>query len=144
VPITVDPRLQEIDLGIFQGLTWAEAEHQYPALCDRIIRDRNYIPIPQAESLPAVRTRAHQWWQWCLQNHVPGHTVWIVSHGGFMQHLISEILGCAYTWKLPIPLTALFEFWLSPLPTIANDMPNQCYNPECWQIKRFGETPHLS
>ena len=86
--------LQEMHQGIFQGLTWAQAQAQYPELCDQLLSSRVWQPVPQAESLIEARARAHRWVRHVLNQHQPGEVVWAVSHEGFLQHLIAVIMGC--------------------------------------------------
>ncbi|MEO0458721.1 MAG: histidine phosphatase family protein [Cyanobacteria bacterium P01_A01_bin.114] len=139
--------LQELHQGIFQGLTWAEATAQYPELCRRLTSTLTYCPVPQAETLTAARQRA----QHCaayLTQHPPGNVVWVVSHGGFLQHLIAAILGCDRTWQISLSYTALFEFWLVQAPpqtAVEGAVEGQTnrFNPECWQVKQFNNTEHL-
>lgn len=138
-PLQLVADLQELHQGIFQGLTWAEASHRHPQLCASLTSSLDYQPIPEAETLVAAHGRAVHWYQTLWQRHAPGDTVWMVTHGGFMQQLIRVILGCDRTWQLPIRHTALFEFWLlGPVHSKGSQ-----HNPECWKILKFNETPHL-
>lgn len=136
------PALQEIDNGIFQGLTWPEACQQFPELCQQLQSSLDWLPIPEAESLVAIRDRANQFIQQLLQQHQNCDRIWIISHGGLLPHLISALLGCDRVWGIPIPPTALFEFWLD------RDRwdGNRCFanlNSSLWQIHRFNDCPHL-
>ncbi|NEP16108.1 MAG: histidine phosphatase family protein [Leptolyngbya sp. SIO4C1] len=142
-PLTVtlaDP-LQELHAGILQGLTWAEATVRYPDLCQRLMQQLDYWPVPQAEPLSAGRARAQRWLTDCLKQHQPGDVIWAVSHAGLMQHLIAAVLGCDRTWQIPIQHTAVFEFWLAQTAWTASD--RNRFNPEFWQIRRFNDTAHL-
>ena len=82
------PDLQEIDQGIFQGLTWAQAGAQYPDLCRQLTQSLEWQPVPQAESPTEARTRAKQWLMNLLATHQPPDVVWAISHGGLMQQLV--------------------------------------------------------
>lgn len=134
-----DADLQELHQGIFQGLTWAEASQRYPQVCAALTSSLDYQPVPGAETPMAAYQRAIGWYQTLWQRHGVGDVVWIVSHGGFLQHLMRVILGCDRTWQIPIRHTALFEIWLLA-PQLTQD--NQ-HNPEYWKIIKFNETPHL-
>lgn len=136
----IESALQELHQGIFEGLTWAEACHQYPQVCSSLSATFDFLPVPGAESPEQAHQRAVAWYQTLWQRHAPGESIWMVSHGGFMQHLIRVILGCDRSWQIPIGHTALFEFWL-----VSSDLNqgNQT-NPECWKVLKFNETPHLS
>lgn len=134
--------LQEMHPGIFQGLTWAEAIAHYPDLCDRLMTSLEWQPVPQAESLVEARTRAQSWVNQMLSKHAPGDTIWAVSHAGLMLHIIAVIMGCDRTWKVTLPHTTIFEFWLQSThwQTLGQDR----FNPEYWILRRFNDTAHLN
>ncbi len=133
--------LQEIHQGIFQGLTWSEAQKRYPHRCNQLLNTRQWQPVPQAESPVAARNRAKIWISHILHRHQPGETVWAISHAGIMQQVVSVILGCDRTWKIPIHHTARFEFWLSQ--TSWHTLTTDRYNPEYWILHRFNDSSHL-
>ncbi|MEM9805063.1 MAG: histidine phosphatase family protein [Cyanobacteria bacterium P01_D01_bin.56] len=137
--LQLDPLLHELHQGIFQGLTWIEASQRYPDLCAQLIKTLDYQPVPEAEPLKAAHQRAIDWYQKLWQRHQPGEVLWLVSHGGFMQHMVRVILGCDRTWQIPIRNTAIFELWL--IKPYAH--PSSQDNPELWKIVKFNETPHL-
>ena len=138
-PLRLEPDLQELHQGIFQGLTWAEASQRYPQICATLTATLDYQPVPGAETLMAAHRRASRWCHTLWQRHPSGGWVWVVTHGGFMQQLIRVILGCDRTWQIPIHHTALFEFWLLS----SGLTPASQHNPECWKISKFNNTPHL-
>jgi 2,3-bisphosphoglycerate-dependent phosphoglycerate mutase len=81
IPITYTTALTELHGGIFQGLTWPEAQAKYPELCHQLESSPTLIPIPGAESAQAGRQRAHQlamggfcntWWLHCWATIGPG------------------------------------------------------------------------
>lgn len=148
--------LQEMHQGIFQGLTWLEAQSQYPELCAQLLSSLRWQPVPQAESLVAARVRSHRWIHHILSLHSPGDVVWMISHAGILQQIIAVIMGCDRTWKIPVAHTALFEFWLaaaspeaSSLALVAAPLANNLpaadrFNAEYWQIRRFNDHSHLT
>ncbi|NJM99292.1 MAG: histidine phosphatase family protein [Phormidesmis sp. RL_2_1] len=141
--------LREVHPGIFQGLTWAEAQIRYPELCGQLLSSLTWQPVPEAESLAATRARASAWVKHILQTHRGGETIWAVSHGGILQQIISVMLGCDRTWKMPIDHTAIFEFWLAATPPSTaqpaswQPLANDQFNPEYWHIRRFNDCSHL-
>ncbi len=141
VPLILDEPLQEIHPGIFQGLTWSEANIKYPNICRDLMTSLAWQPVPKAESPAAARTRAQQWMDHLLVRHRPGDTVWAISHAGLMIQLISTILGCDRTWKLTIHHTAIFEFWLAD--THWQTLTQDRFNPEYWMLRRFNDSSHL-
>ncbi|MBF2097498.1 MAG: histidine phosphatase family protein, partial [Gloeomargaritaceae cyanobacterium C42_A2020_066] len=142
-PVRLDVRqdLRELDQGILRGLTWAEAEQRYPQLCQQLLRTPTLIPIPGAESPAAGRQRAEAFLASLLTEAQPGETHWVVSHAGFLMHLISALLGCPQTWGLDIYPTAVFEFALD----VSEGRPAglEAWNPSRWRIGRFNGTDHL-
>jgi 2,3-bisphosphoglycerate-dependent phosphoglycerate mutase len=133
--------LKEFQNGIFQGLTWAEAMSQYPELCQALESSPDWIPIPQAETLEAARSRAHQFIQRLLSRHQNGDHVWIISHSWIMQHLIAELLECDRSWRLRASNTALFEFWIDR--DRWNRTDQNRFNTDLWQVRRFNDCQHL-
>ena len=133
--------LQEFQNGVFSGLTWAEAQGLYPDLCKTLESSLDWIPIPKAESLQAGRDRADRFVHSILNHHKNGDCLWIISHSWILEHLIAVLLGCDRTWKIQIPNTALFEFWLD---CSRWRQPGQnCFNNELWRIQRFRDCQHL-
>ncbi len=141
IAIAYADELKEFQNGIFQGLTWAEAMSQYPELCQALESSPDWIPIPQAETLEAARSRAHQFIQRLLQHHRNGDQVWIVSHSWIMQHLIAELLECDRSWRLRASNTALFEFWVDRDRWERTDQNR--FNTDLWQVRRFNDCQHL-
>lgn len=133
--------LKEIHNGVFQGLTWQEAQDRYPALCCALETSLEWLPIPGGESLQAVCDRAHIFVHQLLTRHANTDKVWIVTHGGLLQFLIAQLLGCDRVWGLQIKPTALFEFRLDLSRWSLGDQNR--FNTALWQIDRFNDTFHL-
>ncbi|WP_126147925.1 histidine phosphatase family protein [Synechococcus elongatus] len=110
IPLLVQPALTEIDLGCLTGLTWPEAEQRYPDLCQQLLRDRHWRPIPEAETLSDCRLRAEQV---CTQLIHTEADLWVISHGGFLQHLLAALLGCDRSWGLDWPLLGAIDLSLA-------------------------------
>lgn len=133
--------LKELQNGVFQGLTWQEAQTLYPELCHALETSPEWLPIPQAESLQAASDRARTFVQTLINRHTNTDQIWIISHGGILQFLIAELLGCQRVWGLQINPTALFEFQLDLRRWHLEDQNR--YNPALWQIHRFHDFQHL-
>jgi broad specificity phosphatase PhoE len=142
-PITLASELAEFQNGIFQGLTWAEAQAQYPDLCHTLEASPDWLQIPGAETLLQARQRSKQFVEQLVARHSPGDQVLIVSHSWILQHLIASLLGTDRAWRLPIHNTARFEFWVdqSRWSRIA---PETRLNTDLWQIRRFNDDRHLA
>lgn len=141
VQLTLWPDLQEIKNGILEGLTWAEAQEQYPELAVALTASSDWIPIQGAESLKAARDRAQQFIHTLMAQHKNEDRLWIVTHGGFLQYLVAAMLGSDRTWSLSIPPTAVFEFELDL--DRWNTTDQNRYNPLLWKILRFNDASHL-
>ncbi|MFE4107796.1 histidine phosphatase family protein [Almyronema epifaneia] len=141
IPLIAKTNLQECHQGIFQGLTWTEAQKQYPQLCQQLLSTLDWLPIPQAESPEQVRQRSHVFLNHLFGQHGNGDRLWIVSHSGLLQHLIANLLGSDRSWQIAIAHTSLFEFWID---CDRWDLTDQTrYNTELWQIRRFNDCSHL-
>jgi 2,3-bisphosphoglycerate-dependent phosphoglycerate mutase len=136
------PALAEFQNGIFQGLTWAEAQAQHPELCQQLETSRDWLPIPGAETPRDARDRVTQFWQDILTTHTNGETLLIVSHSWIMQHLISQLWGSDRSWRIPIHNTAVFEFWIDHDRWSRQD--DSRLNTDLWQIVRFNDISHLT
>jgi 2,3-bisphosphoglycerate-dependent phosphoglycerate mutase len=135
------PELAEYQNGVFQGLTWAEAQAQYPQLCDQLEASLDWIPVPGAETLRQARDRVERLADYLLLKHRNGDRVWLVSHGWIMQQFIAALLGSARSWRISIKNTAYFEFWIDQSRWYRQD--ENRLNTELWQIIRFNDTHHL-
>ena len=142
VPIQSHNHLLEIHNGVLQGLTWAEAQRDYPDLCRDLTRSNAWIPIPGSEYPAQVFERAKQFVEWLREHHQSGDRIWLFSHGGFMQHLLAQLMGCDRLWGISIPPTGLFELELNLQywSTYTDDR----YTGHLFRILRFNQTPQLS
>jgi broad specificity phosphatase PhoE len=136
------PALQEIENGILEGLTWTEVQEQHPALSAALMASSDWISVPGAESLKAARDRAQQFVQTLTTQHRNEDKLWIITHGGFLQHLVAAILGSDRTWGFSISPTALFEFELDLDRWNMSDQNR--YNTLLWKIRRFNDATHLN
>lgn len=142
VALTHCSELQEVNNGILEGLTWAEAQMRHPSLCTELMEAADWIPIPAAESWTEVRARAESLTRRLMAQHHNHDRLWLVSHGGFLQYVVSSLLSSNRTWGLSIPPTAIFEFeidlerWEE-----SGQVP---HNALLWRIRRFNEVGHLS
>lgn len=141
IQVNYADELKEFQNGIFTGLTWAEAQAQYPELCDRLEASPDWIAIPNAETLEAARDRAQRFVHRTIDQHQNGDHLLIVTHSWILQHLIAELLGSDRSWRIPARNTALFEFWIERSRWHRTD-PNR-FNTDLWQIRRFNDCQHL-
>jgi len=76
--IELDPRLAEIDLGHWEGLTWTDVERDHRESFERRKADRWNIPVPGGESFADIAVRVGAW----LGDVGEQGIVLAVSHGG--------------------------------------------------------------
>ena len=90
VTLATDPRLMEINAGIFQGLTWSEINDRYAAEAARWKTQDPDFRIPQGESRRDVMLRAGP----RLTRSVAGHRpVVVLAHGGSLSAGLESLLG---------------------------------------------------
>ncbi|MBN1564548.1 MAG: histidine phosphatase family protein, partial [Anaerolineae bacterium] len=128
MPIVPEPRVVEVDLGDWQGLTRAEAEiwdtDRYAAYRAAMPHD----PTPNGESWLAVRVRVRAAFDDLSQRHA-GQTIALVSHGGTIGQLITSLFG-----EIKRPTLTNTSITL-----LARDTPESA-----WNLARVAWTPHLN
>lgn len=120
-PVTIDS-FRERDVGVFEGLTQAEAKAMHPALWAQDIT-RQWAAGPDGgESIADVVTRVHQGLVQ-LTSLYPTQVVLLVAHG-FVAKVIRALargdFSDFYTWQLSNgAMLALEDFELKILPAIS-------------------------
>jgi broad specificity phosphatase PhoE len=142
IALQPDNALLEIHNGVLQGLTWNEAQTQYPQICETLSQSLNWIPIPEAETPELVFARAGTFIHRILCAHANGDRLWVFSHGGILQHLVAQLMGCDRVWGIPIPPTGLFEFEINL--DLWEVQGNDRYAAHFCRILQFNTTPHLA
>lgn len=125
------PQLRERRYGVFEGLTYAEAEAHFPQLYQRLhARDPDLQPLAGGESLVALYLRVSAALQQMAARH-PGQTVVAVTHGG--------VLDIANRLVRHLPLSAPRDF------AIPNAGLNWLTLREGkWQIESWADVAHLA
>jgi probable phosphoglycerate mutase len=111
LPIATDPRLREIDVGVWQGLTFDEVSERFPIEA-AAWRDGGDGRRGGGESLVEVGARAVAAVDDALLDLADGRTLVVVTHGAAGRAIVASMIG------LPTP------FWRS-LGSLAN-----C----CWSL----------
>jgi len=100
VPVTLDPRLREFDVGRWQGLTRAEIAATDDGDLLAAWRRGDDVPIGGAERPTELGRRGAQ----ALREHVEkvdGGTLLVVAHGALLRNTVMDLLGIAQPqWKL--------------------------------------------
>ncbi len=109
VAIQVQPALRERHFGLFQGMTYQEAEQKHPEAYRRFHgRDEHYTPPEGGESLLSLSLRVKHCLEAIARQH-PGEKVLIVTHGGVLDvvHRLATGKDLASPRDFTIPNAAL-------------------------------------
>jgi probable phosphoglycerate mutase len=123
-----DERLQEFNLGVFQGLTREEINQHYPNEWRDFEADYWNYRVTNGESRRALQTRAHDVFQHIVA-HATGPEVAIVSHGGTIRTLLLRLFAGA-------PELNHFHLENTSLTTIAREGNR-------WRLHELAAVPHL-
>mgnify|MGYP001153685010 CR=1 FL=1 len=95
------PGLNEIDFGEWDGLTYFEIKDKYSNLADDWLNKTSEVQIPDGESWEDFKTRVLSGLRKIL-NENENKNILVVSHGGPIKAIISEVLGLNLTsfWKI--------------------------------------------
>jgi broad specificity phosphatase PhoE len=94
VPLNLDGRLKEIDVGPLTGLTLDEVKERFPKTYAAWQEGTFWGSVPGGESRLAFSTRVCTAMAEIVSRH-SGESVAVVSHGGALGIYLSELLGLA-------------------------------------------------
>ena len=128
LPVTLDQRLRERNLGVFEGLTAPELEAKYPEEFEKYKTEDQSFVVPGGESAMQVQHRAME----CLNELAWRHKeeILVVSHGGLLSAVLRHVLA------------------------ISNDAPRRFHRPNAswnvftcekgrWKLETWGDVSHL-
>ncbi|MCE9672252.1 histidine phosphatase family protein [Myxococcus stipitatus] len=92
--VTVDEAFREIDFGLFEGLTYEEAERRHPAIYAEWMAHPEQVRFPEGETFSEMRERVRAGGRALRARH-PSQCFALVSHGGVNRTLLAEALGMA-------------------------------------------------
>ncbi len=90
--IRTDPRLMEINVGTWGGLTWEVVKAQMPDYEAKYANGVDFRRSPEGETLADVEARGVPAVSGIANEHL-GQTVLIVSHGLLLNRVIHSLLG---------------------------------------------------
>ena len=94
-PVTVDPRLREVHIGGWSGLTMAEIETRYPEELERWLAGDPEHTFDGGETYAAMGERVVSAVEGIAARH-PDEEVVVVLHGGPIRALFAHVAGITY------------------------------------------------
>jgi broad specificity phosphatase PhoE len=93
--VTRDPRLGDLKLGKWEGMTYDEASQtpEYKRLQANLLRER----LPGGEDLTQVRDRATSAVEQALRDAPAGESLAIISHASILRIVLAHYLGTSIT-----------------------------------------------
>ena len=150
--ITELDHLKEYSVGIFAGKNIDEITNaEYQDTYKDFMKDNNWDLVPDAEKFESRYQRAIKALQTIFNDSDKDSCILIVSHGGFMQTLISVFLGSNRVWGFKTNNTGIYEFSIQENNIQLTDEGKWVYkqddyivlNPKKWSIIRFNDAMHL-
>lgn len=97
-PVT-DPALRELNIGVWEGMTWAEIQEKYPEQWAARLADIVNYRVPGGENLLDLEARLIPAIRGIVERH-QGEEVLVVAHGGANRVVLLNAIGA--------PLSSLF------------------------------------
>ena len=144
--------LIEYSVGVFAGMNIDDIySGQYQETYEDFMEENNWNLVPDAEKFDSRYQRAIKALQIIFNESDENSCVLVVSHGGFMQTLISVLLGSKRVWGFKTNNTGSYEFSIEENNVQLNDdgewVSKQddyiVLNPKKWGIIRFNDVTHL-
>jgi len=95
-----DPALRELNIGIWEGMTWAEIQESWPAEWQERLADIVNYRVTDGENLLDLEARIMPAIERIIERH-RGEDVLVVAHGGANRVILLNAIGA--------PLSALFN-----------------------------------
>ncbi|HLO25314.1 MAG TPA: alpha-ribazole phosphatase [Geobacteraceae bacterium] len=95
-----EPNLRELDIGIWEGMTWAELMEKYPEEWQSRLADIVNYRVPEGENLLDLQGRIMPVVNRIVERH-RDEEVLVVAHGGANRVILLDAIGA--------PLSALFN-----------------------------------
>ena len=96
----LDASLRELNIGVWEGMTWAEIIARYPAEWEARLADIVNYRVPEGENLLDLEARAMPTVRGIVERH-RGEEVLVVAHGGINRVILLDAIGA--------PLSSLFN-----------------------------------
>ena len=92
LPVNAHESLRELNIGDWEGRTWAELREAYPEEWQARLRNLVTFQVPGGESLQDAADRIRPTMQKIIEDH-PGGDVALVAHGGANRIILLDAIG---------------------------------------------------
>ncbi|MFA5008508.1 MAG: histidine phosphatase family protein [Candidatus Omnitrophota bacterium] len=123
--------LQEMNFGIFEGLTYSKALKKYPEICAKWFKNPKRFNVPEAESFNSFKRRVLSTIKKIIRGN-RGKTIAIVTHGGPIMLVLGSILKLKKPFEImpkPASITIIEFKKLSPKILALNDTSHYKWSP---------------
>jgi alpha-ribazole phosphatase len=114
VPLNVDERLREINLGVWQGRTWADIQANDLERFASWAANWTCAAPPAGETTSDLLARVGSWW-----NELPGGVHMLVAHAGVIRALRVVVRGDSWLQAMQVPAACLQGEWFERGPACA-------------------------
>ncbi|PKN16612.1 MAG: alpha-ribazole phosphatase [Deltaproteobacteria bacterium HGW-Deltaproteobacteria-23] len=118
----LDARLRELNIGIWEGMTWTEIVAKYPHEWNARLADIVNYRVPEGESLLDLAGRAMPALAEIVSSH-QGENVLVVGHGGMnrtlLLHAIGAQLSCLFNIEQKYGCLNIIDFYDDGKRTVA-------------------------
>ena len=90
--IEEEPAFDEVDFGVWEGLSFTEIKERYAQDFERWLEDPNIYPPPQGESFGKARTRSMARLR-RIVGESEGRPIAVVAHAGIIRIMLFSLLG---------------------------------------------------
>jgi len=99
----VDEQIAEIDFGIFEGLTYKQAQEKYPMEWKKWVKSKNEYAFAEGESISSFDSRVAEFSKYLVE-FGEKENIAVVTHGGVISSLICNMLDldeqCKWHFKV--------------------------------------------
>jgi alpha-ribazole phosphatase len=125
--VLTEPRLRELKFGILEGLTFEEAEEQYPDMIAAWLEDFNNTP-EGAETIDLFNARIVSLLDYLNEKH-DEQIVLLVGHGGSLSEILRVVLGLSRErrWYINMDNASLSEISIAEDYVAVNRLNDTCH-----------------
>jgi len=109
-PAQIDDRFQELDFGVWEGMSTQEVWEQDQKALTAFWEDPTASPPPNGEPWAILCSRTSEAFE-ALARAAKGERVLLVTHAGVMRSLLVTQLGLSFSsaWKISLPTASMMQ-----------------------------------